>query len=134
MYFASAILALCVALVCTFFSFASGSGWLFLFPSLLSVILIGSGAGLSMSRSLKGTWISGIGALLCALAVVGALIDLIQAIPFHQHPEQGWMLAAPSAFLIVILAHIAAAASRYQRLRPGRSLLWRSDSGSQKRC
>jgi hypothetical protein len=40
MYFVSAALALCVAVFCTFFSFASGSGWPFLLPTSISVLAL----------------------------------------------------------------------------------------------
>lgn len=114
MYFASAALALCVAVFCTFFSFASGGGWPFLLPTLISVLCLSCGAGVSISRPLKGTCISGIGAMLCALALIAALIQLVQVIPFHQQPEQAVLLAAPGLFLLVMISHVAAAIYKYR--------------------
>jgi hypothetical protein len=113
-YFASAALALCVAVYCTFFSFVSGGGWPFLLPTLISVVCLSCGAGLSISRPLRGTWISGVGAMLCALAIIAALSQLIQAIPFHQQPQQALLLAAPGLFLLVMTFHVAAAVYKYK--------------------
>ncbi len=114
MYFASGALALCVAVFCTFFSFASGAGWPFLLPTFISVLCLVCGVGVSIRRPLTGTRISGVGAVLCALAVIAAFIQLIQAIPFRQQPQQAVMLAAPGLFLVVMISHLSAALYKYK--------------------
>jgi hypothetical protein len=113
MYFTSAAVAFCVAVVCMLFSFAGGLGWSFLLPTLISVLCLSSGAGVSISKPLIGTRISGIGAALCALALIADLIQLINAIPFQQQPEQIALLLPPGVFLLVMILHIAAAVYKY---------------------
>ena len=114
MYFASAAIALCVAVFCTFFSFVGGLGWLFLLPTLISVICLSCGAGMSIRSPLRGTWVSGFGAISCTLMVIAAAIQLIQAIPFRQQPQQAVMLAAPGLFLVVMILHVVAAVYKYR--------------------
>jgi hypothetical protein len=117
MYFASAVLALCVALVCTFFSFIAGSGWAFLLPSALSVPLLAAGIAIAIRKPVAGAWISGFGAVVCSLVIFGDMIQLIQAIPFQRYPQQSWMLVPPGIFLVVILTHIVLAVSRVRDVR-----------------
>ena len=116
MYFVSVALAFCVAVVCTVFSFVGGLGWSFLMPTLISVLLLTGGAALFVSYPRWGVWLAGGGAAICAMALIAELIQLIEAIPFREHPEQTTLLATPSVFLIVMISHLAAAHNKYKAM------------------
>jgi hypothetical protein len=81
---------------------------------MISVLCLGCGLGLSIRRPLTATRISGIGALLCALAIIGTLMQLIHAIPFHQQPGQAGLLLTPGIFLVVMIFHMLAAAYKHK--------------------
>lgn len=116
MYFVSVALAICVAVACTLFSFVAGLGSLFLLSTVISVLLLTGGAGLSISNPRKGVWISGVGAAICAMALIAGLVQLIEAIPFREQPEQTSLLATPSVFLLVAISHLAAALNKYKTM------------------
>ncbi len=72
LYFISALFALCLAILCTFYSFIS-FGWLYLIPSLIAVCLIVCGIlGRRADQSASAKF-SGAGAILCALVILRAL-------------------------------------------------------------
>jgi hypothetical protein len=83
-------------------------------PTLISVLCLTVGTGLSICNPLRGSWISGVGTALCALALIATLVQLIEAIPFHQQPGQTVLLVAPALFLIVMISHLAAAVFKHK--------------------
>ncbi len=68
MYFATALLAWCVAIVCAAFSLIGGLGWLYLGPTAFSVLCLAAGIVYSLRNPIIGACISLAGAVLCGFA------------------------------------------------------------------
>jgi hypothetical protein len=106
-YFATASIAFCIAIFCTFCSFIGGLGWPYLAPSLAAVFSILFGALVAIRRRTVGARLSAAGAVLCTGVILSFMAALLVAIPLRQQPRQAIMLAAPAALLILVLSHPA---------------------------
>ena len=115
-YLGTGLLALVVAILSAMFSLAAGGGWVFLLPTVCAVLLLGAGLILSAGSPASGARLSGAGAVLCAVALVGALAELIQAIPFRQQPGQATMLVAPMLMLGTSVLHAVVALLRWRQM------------------